>query len=372
MALYVNDCPSAASGLPQGPLHWTSGWPTGTQIGLEAVLIHELGHAAFSIDDQIYQTSPQTPTYHGVMWGTYNSAQHGQGLNLYLVDQMTAIEGQADATGAPNGEGAGPTARHATVRTLDVSNQWVGPATNLPEPSTFGPGLASFRYPFEAHGYFAGHPNLIDFGLQLRRGAPASWIDYLGPYPNATGHGTVHHSWVSLATTPYGETAAAWLSCTGLPECRVIVATATSPTAELTSQMVGESSFARPEIAYDRWRDRFVLFFIHRDGTLRQSETTPWDASQWTYEQEVPTEEPGTLRFRYMGGLVFDYAQETASSLPHYYGSFFGARADVFPGNTLNAIVELSLGYDTTLHRYRLGQAELPIVGGDPHLFETV
>ncbi|MBL8603747.1 MAG: hypothetical protein JNK72_17605, partial [Myxococcales bacterium] len=23
-------------------------------------------------------------------------------------------------------------------------------------------------------------------------------------------------------------------------------------------------------------------------------------------------------------------------------------------------------------HRYRLGQAELPIVGGDPHLFETV
>lgn len=370
LELFLRTCPTFG---PSVPTPFAFYWPGATEVSMEAVLIHELGHALFGFDDQYAPNAPR-----GIMWGTIYPGPIGARLHLYRADQDTAI------FGAASGEGIGLTLASTATWLIDSSNSWVGtsPAILGTPVTTFGPSLATRH---SNSGYYNSALLLRttrDVGYRFDLGAPTGWTNLASINDPYLSTAQVQHSWTGAAYSRYDEVTGAWLECNALqpdagqPDGCVIITNFKSiyqPGASWQEVVHDTPAIARPEVAYDPWTDRFLLVFIHRDGRLWHT-FTPAAYSAWSTPAPLGTTDGATRHFRYMGGAVFDYLPPGSSpgAPAGRYGWLFAASSDYRADGVLTPVVQMALQYDSTAGRYVVGVPDLPIPGSSATAFDTV
>lgn len=266
--------------------NWRTTWPGPAGSGgihYESVMVHEIGHTL---------SMPDVVTATGVMNAT--AGEHAANLHLYPID-MASAQITTD----------GWTQRRP--RTALSSNNGV----------TFG---ASSVVPL---GFSATSPSLspaADVGLRsgvfemvfgqgvTRRGTHGSWSVIDQP-PNA-GVGAVNH-WVSTAHSDFGETLYAWpTGCNRTAHCAIAWAwTSSNGPPWTTGTLAAAGTYGRVELAYDAFRDRFVMAYIDGDSSRIFMSSTPAVAPSWSTPALASQASTSiTETFRYMGGIVFDSA----------------------------------------------------------------
>lgn len=367
LVLFLLTCPAPHAASP-----FTFYWPGASEVSAEAVLIHELGHAAFGFDDQ-YSPNPSR----GVMWGTLNPGPLGERLHLYRADQDTAIYGATIA------KAMGVTTGRTAAWQLNNLNAWIGASpTFLPShATTFGPALATRH----SNSGFYNSAMLLrstrDVGYTFDTGGSSGWTSLGGMNNFFLTSAQVQHSWVGDAYSRYDEALGAWSECGDMPfdvsqpdNCNVITGYNQVYSGGGWAETVHDHmSISKPEVSYDAWTDRFVLVFIQRDGTLWHS-FSPAAYSAWTPPSPLQFTDSVTRHFRYMGGVVFDWKNYGgATGAPSgRYGWVYAATADFRADGVLTPIMQMPLQYNSTAGRYELGAPSLPASGVPASEFDTV
>jgi hypothetical protein len=186
--LYLRTCPN---GAPMVEVPYTFYWPIGSEVSMEAVLIHEFGHALFGFDDQ----AAPAATPRGVMWGTLYSGPQGERLHLYRADQDTAI------FGAISGEGSGASTGRTVAWKINSSNSWVGATPGfLSSPTTtFGPSLATRHSNYGYYGSALMLRSTRGAGYTFDVGDPAGWSNLGGINNYYLTSAQIGHSWAGAA-----------------------------------------------------------------------------------------------------------------------------------------------------------------------------
>jgi hypothetical protein len=369
--LYLRTCPN---GAPMVEVPYTFYWPIGSEVSMEAVLIHEFGHALFGFDDQ----AAPAATPRGVMWGTLYSGPQGERLHLYRADQDTAI------FGAISGEGSGASTGRTVAWKINSSNSWVGATPGfLSSPTTtFGPSLATRHSNYGYYGSALMLRSTRGAGYTFDVGDPAGWSNLGGINNYYLTSAQIGHSWAGAAYSRYDEVMGAWMECDqlqpdfGLPtHCQID--TGFKPIYQSGSSwqenVLTEPPIARPEVAYDAWTDRFVMVFIHRDGRLWHA-FTPAAYVAWSTPALLGTTDGVTRHFRYLGGTVFDYTPPPGhpGAPTGRYGWVFAATADYRADGVLTPIMQVPLQYNPIAGQYVLGVPDLPVPGASALTFDTV
>jgi hypothetical protein len=263
---------------------WKTTWPGAGGSGgyyYESVLTHELGHM-LSMPDVVSTT--------GTMNGVYT--EHASTLHLYPIDQASALI---------TGDGL----THRRPRTAASTDAGV----------TFGAqslisGLFSATSPSLASANDLGlRASIWEMGLSstaVRRGTHGSWTTITSP-PNG-GFGSASE-WVSVSHASGGQTVLAWpTNCNNTAHCQIAWAfTANNGTSWTTGTLTSAGTYARVELAYDPFRDRFVMAYLDGDTSRIFMSSTAATAVAWTTPNVASQASTAiTETFRYMGGLVFD------------------------------------------------------------------
>lgn len=268
---------------------WTPFWPgNGSSGGInyEAVLIHELGHAAFGFPDTTLST--------GVMHKDYNL--HARYLAISAIDARSAVT-QYGWTGL-------------FPLTMSSSNAGVSwSSTSLYESTTsfspFPPALDTrYNTSIPTQGV-----NVFSYSAtpQFRRGDHAAF----------SGHGSsppTPETWsqATLAYSTYGEILALHTTdCDLARHCSLQWMWSNNQGASWSTGVIAPSpavgTFARAEAAYDVANDRFVVVYIRGDSARPYSTWTYAASPVWSTPIYASLgEDPMPLR--HMGGLVFDNA----------------------------------------------------------------
>ncbi|MCC7537534.1 MAG: hypothetical protein IT379_15020 [Deltaproteobacteria bacterium] len=264
---------------------WRPSWPgSGGSGGLsyETMLVHEIGHAGFGLPDVV--------TNGGVMNSVYG--QHAATMHLYPIDSNTAVA-QSGYTGH----------RIGTSQSLNNGGTWSSVSTYTLLDS-LQPGLDS-RVDGSAWPVDMVFNDVSWWEAEVRRGNHGAWTTLTAP--SSAGAGNVY-SWVNVAHSDFGEMLAVWTyGCLNTTHCRISWAWTDSDGASWSTGNLAASytTFGRPEVAYDRFRDRFVLAWI--DGFDARIRTTSSPAPLISWATAI-TASPLPEVFRYLGGLVFDSA----------------------------------------------------------------
>lgn len=334
---------------PRGEIRYSAGMPSVAEYSYEAMMIHELGHAAFGFPEQLsvsegvmtycnadYRITHQCP---GVPTGPV-----GERLHLHRIDQETAIY---HFGGTPSTE---------RTRAIDATNAWLG-SENLVFPATsFGPSLTTRRASDPAGSVFVGSTNWSQT-FAFRAGSAGSWTAHAPIVPPSVSSGTGVRPWVSFARSDYDELAVAWPDCTELSNCKVHTAwRSSSGSWVVAAYPIDLPVAARVEIAYDPDLDYFVLFAIHPDGRLFYAYELAYQSNNWS--TPAPLDGYNGYNsdrfFRFMGGAVFYRHPGQARGTLH--GSLFAASATP-DGGASTPIMGFDIGYDSVSnHYYTSGQ----------------
>ncbi len=271
---------------------WVPGQVPGNFFSYEAVLAHELGHAVFDLPDRY--AGACAPVLQDTIMFSYGRATAA--LHLYPVDVNTAR--------ARNGNlGFG---RPYASDTADLGVTFSG-RTTLLAGSTIDarmtPAIAS-RFPSSdlvavVADQFVGRPF---------SGVPGSWTAQ-----PVTINPTGFYSQPAVAFSEFGETLATWnTSCTAASDCSVSWAWSNNNGASWTTGAVlasnpfGAGTYTRTAVAYDRFRDRFVMAFIEGNSRQPSMISSPAASPSWTSPGAVANFTPPNPMLRSMGGMVFD------------------------------------------------------------------
>jgi hypothetical protein len=323
---------------------WTTHWTNGTKWSYEAIMIHELGHAAYGFG----HTANGAPL--GVMTpDIVLSSPIGRHLHLYKVDWDSAIQR------------GGLTLRSQATRLRSDFAGWSSSTELYGPPTTVGPGISWYTGPSQF--VVTASPRTVPPSPAALRAGSAG-----GPWfslSNAAVHPTDRNTWWSVAVSNFGEIVAVWHACnTGIsgvcePKyCYSPTLSAAGPW-ECGGFQPGDT-FARVEVHYDRPRDRFVVIWLDSgSGHLRTVNRPAEPGGNWGVPVNAYTH---TLvrPLRYMGGA---FVETTGSpSAPTLRGSFFAAAAwEVVEAGQplLNPLVEASVTFDGATQQYRIGLPEL-------------
>lgn len=307
-------------------ISWSTLWPTSSEIFMEGTAVHELGHS-LGFPDVIGLTT-------GVMRWAYD--QPGSALHLYPIDQnsLRAVSGTS----------------LRRQRVHRATTPWSGWSSPIIVPNALANSVGAT---VERNFFEAGRPALVaDRGAtglpRFQRGDPTSttgWV-WFGAAPSSDGS-----LWVSGArgsTPTNAPIMLAWLGpCTTGTGCTVETAYFATPASNPVYSTLPNYTFARAEVTYDVWRQRFVLALI--DHATAQIVTTWWTGTVWDTPVVASSSINGAPeRFRYMGGIAF-----SSSGSGVFAGGYASPVASVsFPGI--------------------LRQAAVTVVGGDYYLAPTV
>lgn len=352
----------------QQELRYSAGLPGSMEYSYEAVLIHELGHAAFGFPDLLtasqgvmsYCNSPSPPYTMGTCGGI-PPGPVGDRLHLHRIDQQTAVDYFGSATTA------------GRSRVLSSTNSWLGAESVFQPTTTFGPSLTTRLTGGPTNGVLIGSTNTA-LTFSFHTGSPGSWAPFTSFYitPSAVSSGVSVRPWISIAKSSWDELAAAWMECTSLTVCNV----RTAWRASTGSWQVSPVTIAMPvteqvEIEYDPDMDYFVMFSIHPDGRIFQSYEAAWQANNWT--TPIPLDGyngyNSDRRFRTMGGVVF--YQHPGTARGDFHGRLFAASSTPVNGAT-SPIMAFDIGYDNSTFQYRTSALFFPGPAGQENQYNTI
>lgn len=276
------------SGVPRV---WTPYWqfdPTTFVSSYEAVLVHELGHAAFGFPD----TVPQ-PT--GVMVGSFG--RYPAGLILYPEDIIAAV-----STYSPSSEIARTVATTNLGATWSASAYFDASTTTTSFPPSLTPTDSSSQPVAGVLSTWTSSRVLVRHG---NHGTFAAYAD--------TPSEVVWHE-SHAAVSSYGETMVVFpVDCNRDNFCSIYWAWTYNDGSTWVGGKVltppAWGTYTRPSVAYDPYRDAFVLAYISGVDSEIYTLSTPAAAVNWGASTRLrPTSDSFAKPFRHMGGMVFDSA----------------------------------------------------------------
>ncbi|MBK8172339.1 MAG: hypothetical protein IPK60_18620 [Sandaracinaceae bacterium] len=265
---------------------WVTTWPGSTAGGgfiYEGSLIHELGHAL---------GLPDVTTQHGVMHGW--ALEAGAGLHLYTDDGLTVQQQMGLTTRNP-----------ATISSTNATS-FGAPSLLASYFSSQGPTVTA-----ASDGVSPFRIGVWDQIWQLAgasSGNHGSWTGMTSP-PN--GYiGSIHDPVSISRSNSDNEVILAWPSdCHTETHCDIRWAlTSNGGSSWSTGTISGAGAIGRVEVAYDAFRNRFVLAYINGDSArIYTASAIAQNPLSWSVPQVASQTVGGFAQaFRYMGGVVFD------------------------------------------------------------------
>lgn len=354
--MLLNHCAS-----PYAPRSFTTAWPVTGEYSYEAIALHELGHAAFGLPDFPDPAMPgggPDGAYAGIMDNGYTSPiLHADRLHLYAVDQNSVIN-----------IAGGNTSTVARTWLLPTTNSLTQFATVFGITTSVGPGLAptlptdSWLFNLSGDGRSPQNSHFGHADGSTYMAAPQAPIPETSPSQSTL--------WSSTAISTFGEMVVARLLCSTIYASGCELAVAYSPDPYGPSVYPPEfpstrwrsdflscpacpsggllRTFARPVVAYDSVRDRFVVIVLGNDGrpftAFAPAERYFFDLNHWS--QATPGYSRTDLPIRYTGGLFFDstWTGSPETSIP--YRGYFLAAAGWQERGVVNHIVSSQVTFD--------------------------
>lgn len=270
---------------PGTPRMWRAGWPgpsvhdpwglAGT-MPYEGVATHELGHTLGMFD------------FAGSAGVMNPSGAHTAHLHLYPndVQQLRGVEGTTFL-------------RPHTIDSANGSSWTSSPLAATPSSmvSSLVPAIGG-----QMPGANAMRISMGEAWLRyapVRTGAPGAWSSHA-----AASAVLDVDSWVSVATSDFGELLVVWVDdCTGTNSCNIDWAwTNNSGSSWSTGTLSDTNTYARPSVAYDRGRDRFVLAYIDDINSQVITRSSPAISSP-VWSSAFGT---SMAPYRYLGGMIFN------------------------------------------------------------------